>query len=320
MIFCGSTGRCFLSGSSPRRLTQGNITDMKKYTVLFNPNSSSRRGRKSAERLAASLGKEAAEFVDITSIENFPAFFEGLQGDRTLIVCGGDGTLNRLINTEGFDPCGNAGRLMCFPSGSGNDFYKDVRHSSPRPPVPLGDYFLVLPTAELDGGRRFRFLNGLGSGLDGYCCDEGNRMRAATGKRINYTGIALKGLLGKYSPRDVTVTVDGDRKTYAHTWLAAVMNGRYFGGGMKPAPDQDRLGDSLTVMIFSGRSRFLTTLAFPLIFLGLHKHLKGCVMLTGSEITVEYSSPAALQIDGETVEGVTSFRCVKPARKRDSDA
>ena len=308
----------FLRTSGRRRTKRK--TDMKRYTVLFNPFSNSRRGRRYAGRLMTSLGHSAAEFVDVTSVEDFASFFDGLPDDRSLIVCGGDGTLNRLINTEGFDPCKNAERLMCFPSGTGNDFYKDVRRSSPRPPVPLGDYFEVLPTAELDGGRRFRFLNGLGSGLDGYCCDEGNRMRAATGRKINYAGIALKGLMGKYSPRDVTVTVDGDRKTYTHTWLAAVMNGRYFGGGMKPAPDQDRLGDSLTVMIFSGRSRFLTTLAFPLIFLGLHKHLKGCGMLTGSEITVEYSSPAALQIDGETVEGVTSFRCVKPARKRDSDA
>lgn len=47
---------------------------------------------------------------------------------------------------------------------------------------------------------------------------------------------------------------------------------------------------------------------FPLIFRGGHvKYTKYVEILTGNEITVEFDRPVALQMDGETIHGVSSY-------------
>ncbi|MCQ2428334.1 MAG: diacylglycerol kinase family protein [Clostridia bacterium] len=287
-----------------------------KYTVLYNPFSSSRKGRKTAHKLKKILGAENTEFVDITGISDFEGFMDSVPEDRGIVLCGGDGTLNRFINSEGLDPAAYADRLYCCPGGSGNDFYKDVKKREKHFPIPLAEYFRGLPTAVI-GGKLFRFLNGIGAGIDGYVCDLGNRLREKTGKKVDYTACALRGLFGDYSPLDVRVTVDGVVHEFRKSWLAPVMNGRYFGGGMCATPAQDRIADDgrLSVLVFSGTARFPTLCIFPVIFTGLHvRFRKYCRVLTGNEISVEYSSPQALQIDGETLTGVSSFSCRKLPR------
>ena len=47
---------------------------------------------------------------------------------------------------------------------------------------------------------------------------------------------------------------------------------------------------------------------FPSIFKGEHiKHQRVVHVLTGHTITVEFDRPTALQIDGETILGVTKY-------------
>ena len=90
------------------------------------------------------------------------------------------------------------------------------------------------------------------------------------------------------------------------------MNGRYYGGGMKAAPDQDRLSDTLTCMVFKDKGRIGTLMGFPAIFKGEHVNNKKLVAIsTGKEITVKFDRPTALQIDGETVRGVTEYTARK---------
>ena len=89
-------------------------------------------------------------------------------------------------------------------------------------------------------------------------------------KAINYTAIALRGLLREFSPRRATVTVDGVTKEYERVWLAPTTNGRYFGGGMKIAPNQDRLDPDgkITFIIVHDLSRPRILPIFPEIFKG----------------------------------------------------
>ena len=49
-------------------------------------------------------------------------------------------------------------------------------------------------------------------------------------------------------------------------------------------------------------------MAFPGIFKGEHvKHKDMVEVLSGKRITVEFDKPQSLQIDGETILGVTSY-------------
>jgi len=86
------------------------------------------------------------------------------------------------------------------------------------------------------------------------------------------------------------------------------MNGRFYGGGMMPTPEQVRNGGKLSTMLFHGSGKIKTLAIFPSIFKGEHvKHTDCVTVLEGKTITVEFDSPRALQIDGETILGVTSY-------------
>ncbi len=104
--------------------------------------------------------------------------------------------------------------------------------------------------------------------------------------------------------------VDGQEYTFKNVWLAPTMNGKYYGGGMIPTPNQVRLGEDkkLSILVFMGKSKLKTLMIFPSIFKGEHiRKEKATKVLTGKEITVKFDAPTPLQIDGETILGVTEY-------------
>ena len=70
-----------------------------------------------------------------------------------------------------------------------------------------------------------------------------------------------------------------------------------------------------------GAGKLKTLAVFPSIFKGEHvKHTEMVKVLTGHEIRVEFDRPAALQIDGETILGVTSYTVRSANEKREAVA
>lgn len=275
---------------------------MKTY-VLYNPYSGGKNGQAEAEALKALLSEEELSFSDMTKLDGYEAFFGGLTETDKVIVCGGDGTLNRFINAiKGLTV---RPELWYYPCGSGNDFAREVGGGEKL--IPLGEYIKDLPTVTVNGEER-AFLNGVGYGIDGYCCEVGDKLRAQSDKPVNYTGIAIKGLLFHYKPTNATVIVDGKEYTFKKVWLAPTMNGKYYGGGMIPTPEQKRNSDKLSVMLFHGSGKLTTLMIFPSLFKGEHvKKEKHVTVLTGNTITVKFDAPRPLQIDGETVLGITEY-------------
>jgi diacylglycerol kinase family enzyme len=280
-----------------------------KYCILFNPLA----GNHSVDPapLVDKLTQSGFEVTtaDLTAITDYAAFLAALDPADAVVILGGDGTLNRFINdTDGLEITQT---LLYTPGGTGNDFLRDIEKNPEDTPLELTPYIQNLPYVEVKG-KRYRFLNNVGFGIDGYCCEVGDAQRAANpGKTINYTGIAIKGLLFHYKPTTATVTVDGHTYTYKKAWLAPTMKGRYYGGGMNATPDQNRLDPEgkLSVMLFYGKGRLATLIAFPSIFEGKHIEKKKMVAIhEGYDIHVVFDSPRAIQIDGETISGVTEYR------------
>lgn len=281
---------------------------MKHYTILYNPLSGGGHGEENARKIRFLLPEAQLDFADITEIGDYRLFFQQLPPERTLILAGGDGTLNRFLNdTQGLVmEC----PLLYFAAGSGNDFQRDVAEVYPEGLVPLEGYIQGLPRVRVQG-REYLFLNGIGYGIDGYCCQEGDRLREKKNKAPNYTVIAIKGLLFHYKPTGAEITVDGETKTYKKVWLAPTMHGRYYGGGMMPAPNQNRLSEDRTVstMVFHSSGKLKTLMIFPSIFSGTHiRHEDVVEVRSGQDITVRFDRPTALQIDGETILNVTEYQ------------
>lgn len=285
--------------------------------ILYNPNAGGPEAEKAIKSLRdADSGAVAINMCRITSYETF---FNGLEPEDTVIICGGDGTLNRFVNDIDGIPIRNS--LYYYPTGTGNDFARDVGQKTfSAPTVCLNPYFERLPRVSVKG-KDDLFLNNVGFGIDGYCCEVGEKMREEDRKRevpkpINYTKIAITGLLFHYKPKNATVIVDGRRYDYKKVWLASVMNGRFYGGGMMPTPEQERLNKEgkVSVLVFHDVGKLRALMIFPSIFSGGHlKYKKQMSIHEGKNIQVEFNEPAPLQIDGEVVSDVVKYTALSGA-------
>ena len=272
--------------------------------VLFNRLADSNGAEAAAEKLKNQLG--VCTVTEVGNID-YDGFLSSLTGEDEVYIVGGDGTLNRFAN----DTYGKTylPEIYYYPAGSGNDFLNDNKSALVGGVIDVAPYLKELPTVYVNDIER-KFLNGIGYGLDGVCCEIGDDIRARSNKKkVNYTSIALKLCLYAYKPRTARITVDGQKHEFKNVWIAPVMKGRFYGGGMMVAPKQNRFSEdkTVTLVVVSARSRLSLLFNFPKIFKGTHEKLKIVRFFTGKEITVEYDEPCALQIDGDTVKNVKSF-------------
>ena len=278
--------------------------------ILFNPLANSGNGEKTKNRVKTILVEKLGESEDKSVIGlDYKKFVSSLKKDDKVVLLGGDGTLMRFANdVKGLKlPC----PFYLYKAGTGNDFLNDVIDEVVDNLVELNKYLENLPTIYVND-KEYLYLNGIGYGLDGTACEIADQQRAAGKDKINYSSISINLLLFKYKCPSADVTVDGVTKHYKKVWLASGMNGKYYGGGMRIAPKQNRLGDKLTSVVWHDSGRIRTLMAFPKIFKGEHvKYTKMVDIREGKDITVEFSRPCALQIDGETILNVKKYRIVK---------
>ena len=292
--------------------------------ILYNPLSDNKNGRKAALRLnnkirnvVREIPKEA-ELISVLEI-SYKEFFADKTAEDEIYLVGGDGTINFFAN----DMCGEdiIPKVYFYPAGSGNDFFNDNKDAAVDGMIVINDYIKNLPTISVNGQNR-RFLNGIGYGLDGVCCEVGDKIREKSDKKINYTTIALKLVLYAFKPRNATVTVDGKKYEFKNVWLAPSMKGKFFGGGMMIAPKQDRFNEDgkLTLVVVSSRSRLSLLVNFPKLFKGNIDKLKVVHCFTGNNISVKFDKPTALQIDGETVREVLTYSVKSNSPKQKTKA
>lgn len=282
----------------------------KKYIVLYNPNAGNNTSEAQTKNLISLFPHGEFVFHDILKIHDYKDFFANIAPGDTIILAGGDGTLNRFVNnTDSILP---DNEILFYATGSGNDFLNDLGLKKGEKPFSLKKYISKLPSCAING-KTFKFINGAGLGLDGDCCEKGNRKRNENSKPVNYTAIALKSVLFEYKPVAAEITVDGITKKYKKVWMVSAMNGRFCGGGMMMTPDQHRLSDKeeLSVIVIHDISRLRILTIFSTIFTGKHvKYKKYIDIITGKNISVKFSSPVSAQIDGETQTGVSVFEAI----------
>ena len=271
--------------------------------VLYNPHAG-KGGVSIREKLAQHLPSEELILSDMTKIDDYGKFFGERDSTDRVIVCGGDGTLNRFVNdTDGIKfPCD----VLYYAAGSGNDFLCDLEKKGDAPPFSIAEYIRDLPVVTVNG-KSYRFINGVGLGLDGYCCVEVAKAKAA-GKKTSYIAVALRAFLKDFTPANAEITVDGKTYNYSRVWLVPTMKGRYFGGGVLAAPMRTRKDRDVTLLVMHNAPRLLALLRFPSFMNGTHpKYKKIIAVHPGTSITVKFDRPTDMQIDGEPIENVTEY-------------
>lgn len=150
---------------------------------------------------------------------------------NSLVVLGGDGTLHDVINAfENFED----NYLGIIPLGTGNDFAESAR--IPSDPVKAAA-LIVNGTPRATDYIQFdcglRCINAFGMGID---VDVLERTYAGkSNKRSKYLRALVVSLI-KFKSHDFTVRYNGKEEPHFGL-IAAVGNGRQFGGGIKMFPE-----------------------------------------------------------------------------------
>ncbi len=277
--------------------------------VLFNPLSTTcLKEDKLVEAMNKIDASKELKLVDVTTIEDAKSFLSQLGKDDDIVLAGGDGTLNKFVNKYDFKNFDK--NIYLYKAGNGNDFIRDINEFK-EDFVLLNPYLNNLPTVKVND-IECKYVNGIGFGIDGLVCVESDKMKAEGKKDINYTTLSIKLLLTKFKKVKAKVVVDGKEYNFKNVFLASAMNGKYYGGGMKVAPSQDRMSDSVTVCVWHDLNRINGLMLFPSIFKGEHvKKEKKVTILTGKHVSVTFDKPTALQIDGESIDKVTHYEVNK---------
>ncbi|MBR4987234.1 MAG: diacylglycerol kinase family lipid kinase [Methanocorpusculum sp.] len=287
---------------------------MTKYTFLVNPQSSSGSGEKVWKKIEPELKRRKIAYtVHFTTpecgatetVRRFTA-----DGRRhTIIVLGGDGTINEVVNGIAYPEKITLGYI---PTGSGNDFTRALK----LPTKPLKALEVVLNpgrlvpldigSAEMDSVPR-RFAVSTGIGFDASVCHYVekspfktflNRIRLGN---LVYTGVALQRLFLDPLVGAEVVLDDGKPQRFSKTYFAACMNHPYEGGGFFFCPEAKTDDGMLDVLVVAGIPRIKVLFVLPTAFFGKHTKVEGVHIFRCRKAEIRMTEDSPVHTDGEPV-------------------
>lgn len=215
------------------------------------------------------------------------------EGYRRLIVFGGDGTVNEVINGMEL----GSTQLGIIPTGTGNDFCRMLGISN-KPGEAVKQLFQG-KTKIVDIGKinDRRFLNTLGVGFDAEVARTANEEYQNLSGTMAYLGALIK-VLKEYKNEEMiieteTATIKGKML------LAAVGNGSYIGGGMKLIPQAKIDDGKFHLCLIGDASKPDVLMNVSKIFSGKHLSHPKVSSFTASKITIKTTYPLTVQTDGE---------------------
>ena len=237
-------------------------------------------------------------------------------GDEiNIIVLGGDGTLNEVLN--GIREFSKV-HLGYIPTGSSNDFARSISLDDPE----IAARMIVLNTEpimrdicvatyhdlETDTKQVRYFNDALGLGLDGHSCWKANNSRLK--KPLNRLGLgqvvyilSAARLILKNELTPMTLYIkNGDevRKfKYDKTLFIVCMNYRYEGGGLQFCPEADGTDGILDVCALDNVTPYVFATVVPRVYKAGHVgtpyvHLHKC-----EQLVIDSEIPQYFHLDGE---------------------
>ena len=272
-----------------------------KTLAVINPHSGGGRTAKRLPEIAAALKAALGEVTVVTTSgigDGVRLTSKGLDdGYRRIVAIGGDGTLNEVVN--GFFRDGQPIEPMAVfsfaMSGSGGDFRRTferdgdvvaeiarLRHAPPRP-LDLGRVTFVNDAGATETRM---FVNIASFGLSGEVVTRVNRARVAKlfGGPFAFKWHSTMAALA-FKPWRVILTVDDTFEREVDLSTVAVCNGRYFGGGMKIAPEADPSDGLFDVVVVAETRRGDMIARMNDIYTGAHVAHPNVTVLRGRRVT-----------------------------------
>jgi diacylglycerol kinase (ATP) len=225
--------------------------------------------------------------------------------DALLVVVGGDGTLNEVVNGV----AGMAAELAVLPAGTGQDFGRTHGISTrfdEAVRIALDGSIRTIDLGRVTSSAGTRYFANVGSvGMSGAVARRANSMSKALGGRATFF-YALTREFMAWRNTELTVTFDEEeRRARMHDVIVA--NGRWHGGGMKLAPDAS-WNDGLFDVVLIGdvtKLDFVTTA--PKLYSGGHVRHPKVEVLRSRTVSVDAAVPLPVEVEGESV-GTTPAR------------
>ncbi|HEX4421270.1 MAG TPA: diacylglycerol kinase family protein [Kofleriaceae bacterium] len=283
--------------------------------MIVNPNSQGGRLGKRWKDVAETIGRAFPFEEAVTQGPGDATRLtrEALRGGAERVVAiGGDGTINEVVNGF-FDDAGAAiapeASFAVIPYGTGGDFRRTLElptdlaaaakviAANHRRKIDVGR----LELTTMDGRRTVRMFANIASfGVSGVV----DRLVNESGKKLGRLGFALATARATwaYTNQRVQLVFDGAERVELTINTVAVANGRYFGGGMKVAPNAE-LDDAAFDVIAMGDFGFGDLMkSGRRLYSGTHLAMDKVTARRARVVEAEPIDPKAiveLDVDGE---------------------
>jgi diacylglycerol kinase (ATP) len=235
-------------------------------------------------------------------------------GHPLVVAVGGDGTFHEVVN--GLMQAGTETRVGLIGQGTGGDFRKTlgIEHRLDKYVDALkSGHERSLDVGKFEGGGKkgHYFVNilsaGMGGLVDRYVADAPRVL----GGKAAYFGASLKALVAaRLGNLNCKVTLDGKTEERAiRSYMIAICNGRFFGGGMKVAPSAEIDDGAFDVVALGATTKLAFAVTSNSIYSGSHIGKNGTVSFRASKIEIDLANDDAravflLDVDGEPMGGL----------------
>lgn len=285
------------------------------YDIIYNPQSRAARSKDICRMVTTQLDiRKLSYTLHCTKhprhAEELARALSSTGEERTILIIGGDGTINEVLNGIVHPEHITLGLI---PSGSGNDFARAMQipkdpqkalelilHSTPRPI----HYGIMVA-----GKKSRRFMISCGAGFDSEVCRavHHSRLKAVFNRiamgNLVYGFISVKKLLFRTLftahvsclPKNTAFSLD-------KVTFVTAFNSSYEGGGFKFCPPATPTADTLQIFGIHDLPLYKIPLLFPLAHAG--KHLGFTRYITVKETkkaVLSFSAPVCIHTDGEVL-------------------
>ena len=286
---------------------------MPRVVAIVNPVAGKARGAKLRAKAVDELKRL---FPDIAFVEsNAPghatALAQSARDSELIVAVGGDGTLREVVYglvsaTGPLDPLAPRPLpiLAVIPVGSCNDLPKtvgippDVIQACRVAKEGRARAIDVIRVEMSDGDtpQQTYFVNAAGFGFDAAVTAEAHKSKHLRGLPL-YVVAIIRTLRSLECPL-VRIRA-GAFETEQRVLMIAATNGRYYGGGMKVAPEAQPDDGLIEVCIADSMGRFAALRKLPRFVAGNHVTLKEVRMLRTPELELEFLEPVQIELDGD---------------------
>lgn len=267
------------------------------YQIIFNPVAGKKKASKNLRVVEEILTERgiAYQLHQSCDMHDAEAIARRLteQGETELIVLGGDGTLNEVLNGLA-DP--TVCKIGLIPSGTGNDFAE--RRGISLDPEKAMKRILDGEATDVDyldvSGTRCMNVAGLGMDVDVLERCQKGKMKG----KLKYLMSLIKSLFAFKGYR-VKIVSEGREETH-DVLICAACNGSQFGGGIKicpPAREDDGQMDVIVVDCIGGKWKIIK--AFIQLLKGRIVQYPLTTYFRCESVTFLPENNCPIQLDGE---------------------